>query len=220
MNASVRARFLGAALLLAGCDSRGVNVGTEQLCTLEPRLAAIMPRDPELSNCAAIGENVLLNPSFETPPISSCTKPGSSFCQFAEADYDAWHTSSSDHVIEIWHDGYGDVPSPDGEQFIELDANSQDTVWQDVTLPADQLMYWSLLHRGRHGIDGMDLRVGAADAPRTLATLSTPNDDWQAYSGLFRVGASETTTRLALVSRSGVTEGNFVDAVVLAPVSQ
>jgi hypothetical protein len=207
-----------AALPLLGCDAHGVSLGSEDLCVLDPRFAALMAdaADEKVSNCATLGENVLVNASFESPVVVDC--PDGSFCQFPAADVGGWNTNSDTQVIEIWTDGWRDVPSPDGGQFAELDAESQDTLWQDVALTPGQLMYWSLLHRGRHDVETMEVRIGPPEATRSQEVLMSPTGAWSSYSGLYRVGPAETRTRIELASLTGTTDGNLVDAVVFAPV--
>jgi hypothetical protein len=209
--------LLGASPLL-GCDARGVSLGSEELCVLDPRFAAVTanPTDEPISTCATLGENALLNAGFESPVVGNCEDV--SFCQFPAADVSGWNTTSDTQVIEIWQDGYRDVPAPDGSQFAELDATSQDTLSQDVALSPGTLMYWSLLHRGRHGIETMEVRIGPPGATHRQDIFSSAADAWYPHSGVYRVGPAETLTRFALASLTGATEGNLVDAVVFAPV--
>jgi hypothetical protein len=209
--------LLASAMLVLGCDARGVSLGSEEQCVLDPRFAALTtPSDEQVSNCAELGENALTDPSFETPIVGPCR--GGLFCQFPAADVEGWQTTSELQLIEIWNDGYLNVPAPDGKQFAELDAESQDTVWQDVALPPGQLMYWSLQHRGRNGLERMELFIGPPDATVSQGTLESPADAWHSYSGFYRVGTAEPLTRFALASRTGTMQGNLVDSVVFAPV--
>lgn len=203
---------------LVGCDRYGVNVGAEELCIKDPRLveAEKRPNSESVSSCATIGENQLLNGSFEAPLLASICEE--MFCYVPAAEVPSWTTDSEEQVIEVWGDGFRGVPAPDGSQFAELDARSRDTLSQELELPPGQLMYWSIQHRGRNGIDSMEIRIGSPDAPVIQATLSSPENAWSGEEGLYRVGPEERRTHLALVSRSGVEEGNLVDAVVFAPV--
>jgi len=209
---------LGAAALL-GCDPRGVSLGSEELCVLDARLASVTvnPTDEHVSTCATLGENVLLDASFESPPVGDCM--GGFFCEFPAPDVSPWNTTSDSQVIEIWHDGYHDVPAPDGSQFAELDAMSQDAIWQDVALSPGQLMYWSLLHHGRNGIETIEVRIGPTDGTLSQGTFSSGTDAWHPYSGVYRVAPAETLTRFEVASRTGTLEGNLVDALVFAPVN-
>jgi hypothetical protein len=214
--------LLLASALGAGCDAHGVDVGTEELCVKDARLVLAEQRaeSERVSSCAEIGENLLQNPGFESPSLTStCNESSSMFCQLPADEVPGWITSSPDQVIEIWLDGHIGVEAPEGTQFCELDAQSRDTLSQELMLTPGQLMFWSILHRGRTGIDSMELRIGPPNTPVTQATLPSPEDAWYEYSGLYRVGDGETRTQVALVSRSGDDEGNLVDSVVFAPVN-
>ena len=215
---SVQRLVLGvlAAGLGLACDPRGVSLGTEELCVADSELVtAELDSAEQVSTCARIGRNQLSNPDFELPVV---TCQNGSFCQFPAADTEGWQTTSESQVIEVWHDGYLGVPAPEGSQFVELDATSRDTLWQELALPPDQLMYWSFLHRGRVGVESVQVRIGPPDATVSQGVFSSPADVWDKHSGLYRVGAAEPVTRLELVSRSGLAEGNLVDNVVFAPV--
>jgi hypothetical protein len=215
------ARLVSLGLLTAcwglGCDPQGVSLGAEEQCEADAALIIAAMESPEVvSPCARIGKNQLRNPGFEVPVVACF--PGT-FCRFPAAEVDGWQTSSAQAVIEIWHDGYLDVPAPAGSQYVELNADSRDTLSQQLALPPGQLMYWSFVHRGRNGIEGVELRIGSPRAEVLQGAFSSPEDAWYAYSGLYRVGSDEPLTRFALVSRTGTTEGNLIDDVVFAPVN-
>jgi hypothetical protein len=214
------AKSCAALLAIAawGCEPFGVSLGTQELCIADPRLAdpALRRAGEAASNCAVIGDSVLVNAGFEAPVVGACEE--GFFCQFAAADVPAWQTNSGAQLIEIWNDGHRDVPAPEGAQFVELDAMSMDTLWQDVQVEPGSLMYWSLLHRGRNGAENFELLIGPPDAPHLQLEIVSPNDDWYLYSGLYRVGPREPPTRLALASRFGTKEGNLLDAIYFAQV--
>jgi hypothetical protein len=204
--------LFGVGLTL-GCDAHGVRVGTQELCVAdEALLSARADTSEDVSPCNRIGENQLKNGDFGVPDC------GPGFCQFPVAETGGWQTSGETQVIEVWSDGYHGVPAAEGDQFVELDANSRDTLSQEVELPANQLMYWSFLHRGRNGLESVELLIGPPDAVVSQGVFPSPADAWYPYSGLYRVGSNEPVTRFALASRSGVAEGNLVDMVVFAPV--
>jgi hypothetical protein len=216
MNA--RRLFLGVLItcLALACDPRGVSLGTEELCVADTDVVSAAVNSTEsVSTCARIGENELSNPGFEAPVVDCAN---GNYCQFPATEVEGWQTSSEGQLIEIWHDGHMGVPAPVGSQFVELNATSPDTLWQDVALPPGQLMYWSFLHHGRNGIESVELRIGPLDAEVSQGVFASPEDAWYPYSGLYRVGSDETITRFALVSRTGLAEGNLIDSVVFAPV--
>ena len=62
-----------------------------------------------------------------------------------------WLTTDSANQIEIWGSGFDSVPSAEGAQFVEINANSAGTLYQDVVTTSGEKMTWSLEHRGRSG---------------------------------------------------------------------
>jgi hypothetical protein len=213
----LRALALGSMLpLLLGCSARGVSVGSEELCQPDRELAAAaVASDVTVSTCATLGENELEDAGFEAPLCMNDAP-----CQLSASDVPAWSTTSITPVIELWVDGQDGVPADAGQQFAELDATSQDTLSQELALTPGQLMYWAFSHRGRDGIDSLELRIGPPGKLRSQGIFSAPDDEWRRNRGLYRVGAGETTTQFALVSRSGTTRGNFVDDVIFAVVDE
>jgi hypothetical protein len=216
MNLRSLTRLLLLTAPLLGCDARGISVGTEELCVADPNLLEAQATSTErVSSCARIGENQLLNGDFELPLVACF---GGSYCQFPAAEVEGWQTDSASQVIEIWQDGHMGVPSSEGDQFVELNAHSQDTLSQDITTRPGQLLYWSLLHRGRNGRESVEVRIGPPNATTSQAILRSAADAWYPYRGLYRTGEAEVVTRIELDSRTGTLEGNLIDAVVLAPV--
>jgi hypothetical protein len=210
--------LVGCTLASVACDEHGVSLGTEELCQSDPLLVSAQENGPPvaLPPCASVGDNRLVNASFETPVIGDCNS--GHFCQFSATSVPGWDTTSEMQVIEVWADQNSGFPAYEGKQYVELDAMSQDTVFQDLALPAGQLMYWSLAHHGRNGLESFELLIGAPDAPTSQRLIESSNDGWTSFSGLYRVGPDEPITRFALSSRTAGSEGNLVDAVVFAPV--
>jgi hypothetical protein len=205
---------------LLGCNTHGVSLGSQEPCLADARLST-----PELSSgveivskCAVLGDNALFDAGFETPVVGACEN--GFFCQFPAADVSDWETTDTNQRIEIWNDGHRGIPAYEGAQFVELNATMRATVWQDVALPPGQLMYWSLAHHGREGVDSFELQLGPPEALVSQGSFSSAADAWYEYSGLYRVGPTETLTRFALVSLNGEAEGNLIDATVFAPVDE
>jgi hypothetical protein len=212
-----RAALVLTCVTCGACDERGVEVGTEEACQLDPRLLVAEERSgPQgLPACAHIAESRLVDGDFEVPVVGDCTS--GTFCALPAWQVPGWDTTGELQQIEVWSDGHMGVPAPEANQFAELDATTQDTLFQDVALMSGQLMYWSFLHRGRKQPDTLELLIGPPDAPISQGLFESPSDTWTFYSGLYSVG-DESVTRFALASRSGISEGNLVDAVVFAPV--
>jgi hypothetical protein len=219
-NRAALAPMLALAAGLLGCNSHGVSLGAQEPCVADARLTEpkLLSGSEVVSSCAIVGDNALSNAGFETPVVGACEK--GLFCQFPAADVPAWQTTDEAQVIEIWNDGHRGVPSYEAAQFVELNATVRSTVWQDVALTPGQLMYWSLAHHGRVGVESFELQLGPPEALSSQALFTSAEDAWYQYSGLYRVGGTETLTRFALVSRIGTNEGNLIDATVFAPVDE
>lgn len=163
----------------------------------------------------------LANGSFEAPYVATAdwNIPDASTNPAA-----GWRTTASDGKLEIWRSGFQGVPSADGAQFAELNANEPSTLYQDVPTVPGTVMAWSMWHRGRAGTDVMQVLIGAPGAPvaqtptgATSPDIATDNTAWRQYSGTYTVPAGQTTTRFsfqAVSSAGGGASGNFLDGVV------
>jgi hypothetical protein len=126
---------------------------------------------------------------------------------------------STDPVgIEIWQSGFNGVVAPVGNQFVELNANTAGTLSQSIATTPGQILQWSLLHRGRAGVDTMQVLIGASDSTLVpIRTISDGTSAWGRYSGAYVVPAGQTTTELAFRAISTATGdlsvGNFMDDV-------
>lgn len=208
------------ALVVLGCGAQGVSLGSEEPCVLDAKLAAAQESsaDAALPACAVIGQNQLVNQGLENPPVASVSDCPAAFCQVAAAQVWGWRTTSETQVMELWTDGYLGVPAAEGAQFIELDADTPDTIYQDVVLAPGEPVYWSVLHRGRLGDESIEVFLGPPESPSSQGSFTSSDQEWHEHSGIYRVGSDEAVTRFSLASRTGTSEGNLVDAAVLAPI--
>jgi hypothetical protein len=208
------------ALVVLGCGAQGVSLGSEEACVLDAELAAAQESsaDASLPACAVIGRNQLVNQGLESPAVASVSDCPTAFCQVAASQVWGWRTTSETQVMELWTDGYLGVPAAEGGQFVELDANTPDTIYQDLVLTPGEPVYWSVLHRGRLGDETIEVLLGPPESPVSQGSFTSSDQDWQEHSGIYRVGNDETVTRFSLASRSGTSEGNLVDNAVLAPI--
>lgn len=216
-----RLAFIAAlASVAVGCGDRGVSLGSEEACGLDPKLAAAQASTGTewLPACATIGPNQLVNFGLESPVISTVSNCPRNFCQVGAIRVSGWRTTGEDQVIEVWRDEYLGVPAPEGTQFVELDAESPDTLYQDVVLTPGELVYWSVLHRGRLGSESIEVLLGPPEGPVSQGLFESSDQGWEEHSGIYAVGADETVTRFSLASRSGLTEGNLIDRAELAPI--
>ncbi|MFF4715090.1 isopeptide-forming domain-containing fimbrial protein [Streptomyces eurythermus] len=159
----------------------------------------------------------LVNGSFEQPAISGLALlPDASQTQNPN-HVPGWLTTATDHLIEVWHDGFQGVPAADGSQFAELNANQVSTLYQDLPSTPGATLYWRLYHRGRAGQDTMALDIGAPGAVVQQRTFTDGNTAWGLYTGTYTVPPGQTTTRFAFRSVSAAggdpTVGNFLDGI-------
>ncbi|MFJ4681797.1 hypothetical protein [Streptomyces sp. NPDC088789] len=159
----------------------------------------------------------LVNGSFEEPPVTDYEiLPDSSQTQ-APKRVPGWLTTASDHMVELWHSGFLGVPSAEGAQFAELNANQVSTLYQDLPTTPGTTLYWRLYHRGRLGEDTMALDIGAPGSTVEQRRFSDGNSAWGYYTGTYVVPAGQPLTRFAFrsIAAAGGNRGigNFLDGI-------
>ncbi|MFH8259209.1 DUF7507 domain-containing protein [Streptomyces roseolus] len=159
----------------------------------------------------------LANGSFEQPAVSGVAfLPDASQSQVAK-HVPGWLTTATDHQIELWSNGTHGVPSAEGTQFAELNANEVSTLYQDLPTTPGTKLYWRLYHRGRQGQDTMALDIGVPGSAVEQRTFTDGNSAWGYYTGTYTVPDGQTVTRFAFrsVSAAGGNRGigNFLDGV-------
>ena len=153
--------------------------------------------------------NLLANPGFDDAevPVESALK-GYYSAKAANASSPfsniGWCSTASDYVVELGtlkggEDAYGlevglkkvtyNAPSiRDGQQFAELNADQESSLYQIVTTEPGKMYKWSLSHRGRDGLDTMALVIGPKQPFAPKKTSETARDqlmqivDWLLYS--------------------------------------
>ncbi|ALM50444.1 hypothetical protein AMR72_17055 [Flavobacterium psychrophilum] len=160
-----------------------------------------------------------INPGFEQPVVS-----GMDFVN----DYtmQGWRTTATDHKIEVWTNGYVDaggtnlgVPAYEGNQFVELNANQTSGLYQDYATPQQTAFTYSFAHRGRRGVDTMQLFAGPPGGNYLPVgpQIATGNTAWAVYTGTYTVPAGQPVTRFIFQAVNGSTGdnsiGNFLDAI-------
>lgn len=156
-----------------------------------------------------------INYSFENPPPPAPT----TFPVFVNHNaVQGWRTTAADQMMEFWVvPNYENVPSYEGTQFIELNANLVSGVYQDYTTPQPTVFNYGFAHRGRQGTDTCQLLAGPPGGPyTTVHTATTGNTAWAYYTGSYTVPMGQTTTRFIFQSVSsvgGVSVGNYLDAI-------
>ena len=127
-----------------------------------------------------------------------------------------WKTTATQ--IEFWNN-YEGVTAFSGNQFVELNASSASTLYQDFTATLNSSATISFAHRGRSGVDVMEVEIGPVGGPYTnLGEFSDGNTAWGFYTINYTfppTGTTNYTIRFICVSSSGGNNsfGNFLDAI-------
>ena len=176
----------------------------------------------------------LVNGGFETviPPLLP-----NSFIVTPAINVPGWSTSAGDGMIEVWREtGPGilfnapTTPAHTGTNYAELNATTDSTLYQDIggvnTITAGAVVGWQLAHRGRLGIDVMQLTItdlglnnaigGGDDTVLFTQQFSDGPSAWGFYqgTGLISLGNSVRFAFGTISSAGGLgnTYGNFLDS--------
>jgi uncharacterized repeat protein (TIGR01451 family) len=210
-------------------SATGASAGTDNGEIEDYQIAiesVLSPPPLPASSC----EVMMTNGSFESPALT--TTPPTPFevfetgkiAAYNETDVPGW-LSFADSYIELWRtNNFLGVPAYEGEQFAEINAYVNGSLYQDVATTPGSVMTWQFAHRGRAGVDTMNLKMGSPGA--TVAQINptngttsfqTGNAAWVVYQGTYAVPAGQTTTRFEYQAVATATGdqgvGNFIDAV-------
>uniref|UniRef100_UPI0035AB7E23 SpaA isopeptide-forming pilin-related protein n=1 Tax=Bacillus bingmayongensis TaxID=1150157 RepID=UPI0035AB7E23 len=152
---------------------------------------------------------------------------------FLESEVPGWLTTDKSQgvkLIEIWDykQGYPgvvkDFPTPpDGNRYAEINAGENGMLYQDVKTTPGQTIYWRFSHKGREGIDKMQLRIGpSTNNPYDTVVqqqMSDGNTAWGTYTGTYKVPEGQTVTRFGFeavsTSNGSMGYGNHIDDIFL-----
>lgn len=119
--------------------------------------------------------NLLINAGFEDVVITSSYKNLKAKNAPSPTAGVGWSTTASDYCVEIGNITKGNpynIPASssvtifnkawirDGQQFAELNANQESSLYQIVNTDIGKMYKWGLSHRGRDGVDKMALIIG------------------------------------------------------------
>lgn len=161
--------------------------------------------------------NLLQNGSFENPP---------KYGYYGFETMPFWTNAADGNKIEInganlycagcW------IPSPNGIQYIELNANNRGNIHQDVTVLPNKSLDLSFVHRAR---------VNAVGAEKLRVTLSDPINNsnfytfdvtavfgiWKKITGSYVTASNQTKVRVRLETIQSLYpgSGNYLDNVIL-----
>lgn len=167
---------------------------------------------------AVVGDplNIINNRGFESPVIATGT-----FSQVDVNTVDNWNTTATCSCIEIWADGFRGRDADQGDQFIELNAENAQNIFQTLQVPAAQAtISYGFSHRGRNTVDNMNMYIGVNEASKELAiSAATGPASWARYEGEWVKPAGATTIYVEFRSLGAGSVGNFLDNIVVNTVS-
>lgn len=170
------------------------------------------------------GCNILCNTDFEDDKLVGL----GNFGFFHEDNVSCWSTTATDRQIEIWGSGFGGVPAYSGNQFAELNANMVSTLYQEFDASPGSSVTISFAHRGRAGIDALQVEVGPVGGPYVnLGEFSAGTASWiyntVNYAFPQNIQSKYTIRFKSVRAAGGATVGNFLDAISITlskPVTQ
>lgn len=137
----------------------------------------LLPAPSAAADDSPNGENAIQNPGFENPSIDK------TYLYMPQEKVSAWETTAKEGVIEFGrnlgshtaphYDTSTDKHNAEGDQFAELNADEESTLYQNVTTVGGNVYEWGLQHRGRIGVDKMALIIG----PTQKNAPSKPSKD-------------------------------------------
>jgi len=207
----------------------GLPAARNRLCAVILGLAFLLFAQDTLAQCT-----YLLNTDFEDIQIGASIVTANQSTGIIAP----WKTTARDGAQEIWRSGFNGVPSYSGNQFIELNANVAATTYQDFVAPGGTTFTLNFAHRGRSGVDVMNVAIGSP-SPTSLASgtavsgttylnlgnFSDGNTAWRYYSVSFTlptgVANNAFSIRFTSVSAAGgsTSVGNFLDAISIADLA-
>ena len=182
---------------------------------------SLLPTSILAADTRSVTDNAIKNGSFEQPAFVSKDSP-----QWPANNVPGWDTTASDKLIEfgstrkngrvphIW--GKPDIP--DGDQFAELNADEESTLYQYATTVGGNVYEWGLSHRGRSGIDQMALIIGPKQDVDPAKPSKTGKDqfmrmtDWVSqHASNLKVDIQQTgcTQKITVYSKKFAANGEF-----------
>ena len=213
--------------------------GVSDICDLDDDNDGIL----DTIECTAFNSPQLLNGDFEDNDIllldggPTDVTPASGLWKGDASNIPNWESGDAvNNHLEVWHNtqtSSNDVGGMaySGTQWAEINATTNDGLYQDVVMTPGDVLQWSFAHRKRTGFIGsavedvMTLLIG--DSAGTLVSqgnfTSAADASWIEYSGTYTVPVGQTSTRLSFAWVSSAagssSQGNFVDKIQLYVVS-
>ncbi|MGL4589237.1 MAG: hypothetical protein ACRCUP_03290, partial [Mycoplasmatales bacterium] len=139
--------------------------------------------------------------------------------------------------IEVWRNTYHGMNSVEGDQFAEVNARRNASIYQDIYLPngfkQGQTLSWSFYHHNTFsGVESLKFQAGVPGSDNNQNEIETvvsgnkyvsnelsvtPSENWKLQSGTFTVPTDVTNTlRIAfsaVKSAAGGDSGNLIDNI-------
>ncbi|MGN1467526.1 MAG: hypothetical protein ACI4W1_04385 [Ruminococcus sp.] len=137
------------------------------------------------------GNNLLINAGFDDVTISGSYSSLSAANALTPTAGIGWCTTAADYKVEVGNIKYGDAYTlgasvqtttkcaptiREGQQFVELNANQESSLYQIVDTDPGKMYRWGLSHRGRSGKDTMALIIGPNQTYAPKKTSATARD--------------------------------------------
>jgi hypothetical protein len=168
---------------------------------------------------------IVVDGGFETPSLAANGQNWTSSSTAATG----WSTTEPDHKIEVWTSGFYGVSAYEGNQFAEINANEQATLFQDVSgLLKGLQIDFSFAHRGRVTNESMRFSItdlgadglyGTADDTTLFSQVYTDGTSaWGTYTSgsTAQILTTGDTLRFSFESLTPGSYGNFLDGVEIS----
>lgn len=154
----------------------------------------LLPTSILAADTRSVTDNAIKNGSFEQPESKELNSP-----QLHADLVFGWDTTASDHLIEFGSRRNGnnapqltgkDKAIPDGDQFAELNADEESTLYQYATTVGGNVYEWGLSHRGRMGVDQMAVIIGPKQGVDPAKPSKEDRDQFMRMTDWVRLHAS------------------------------
>lgn len=182
---------------------------------------SLLPTSILAADTRSVTDNAIKNGSFEEPAFHDKNPP-----QWPANNVPDWDTTASDKLIEfgstrktgkvphIW----GNPDIPDGDQFAELNADEESTLYQYAETVGGNVYEWGLSHRGRDGVDQMAVIIGPKQDDDPDKPSADGKDQFMRMTDWVRQHASEMgvtvygtgcTQKITVYSKKFAKKGGF-----------
>lgn len=182
---------------------------------------SLLPTSILAADTRSVTDNAIKNGSFEEPAFHNKNSP-----QWPANNVPDWDTTASDKLIEfgstrktgtvphIW----GNPDIPDGDQFAELNADEESTLYQYAETVGGNVYEWGLSHRGRDGVDQMAVIIGPKQDDDPDKPSADGKDQFMRMTDWVRQHASEMgvtvygtgcTQKITVYSKKFAKKGGF-----------